>query len=328
MSSTNRSKSLKTLLTTVILVGSCIFILQHILNNREELDIVWQLELASLAFLLGIYVVIHLIASVKLLLILHSHGLRNIALGEWIKIFTVSRFANLLVTQGANIYRSVKLKKEHQFSYTNSLSLTTVWMWFECMWILLFLAIIVIFIDPLARIQGIPLIAIVVTLLSICGIAPFIGRNISSRWHPKSSVNEWINTHTEMFFSSVTKSISNPSLLGKLFFINVIWFGFYVFWVQTSFEALGLQKNIVYLSVFTVVLLLSRTFNIVPGNIGLQEILCGYLGQIFGMSLTEGVVVSGLVRAIEYITVMVGGILFAKTIWIKDEVKRLEKENQ
>ena len=77
-------------------------------------------------------------------------------------------------------------------------------------------------------------------------------------------------------------------------------------------------------ALFAMVVILSRTFNVIPNNLGLTEIICGYLSAAWGWNLSQGIIISGLLRVIDYLVGTALGILFAKTIFPYKSIREQE----
>ena len=101
--------------------------------------------------------------------------------------------------------------------------------------------------------------------------------------------------------------------------MTLISFTFYVGATYVSFLAIHIQTDVVKSALFTLTLILSRTINIIPGNIGLTELICGCMSQSLGETLGSGVIVSGIFRVIEYVTMAVCAGLLSMPALIKKE---------
>jgi len=137
----------------------------------------------------------------------------------------------------------------------------------------------------------------------------------------------WLYDRLNLYIRSITGCIKDFKLMKKLIAISIVWFCLYFIWVDICFQSIQISVNLTFLSVFTAALLLSGTFNIVPGNLGLREIICGYLSQSMGLSLSDGIIASSIMRAAEYLTVTVLGVIFAKTFFIKKRIKELQNSS-
>jgi len=98
-------------------------IVRHLFNYSEELSHIQDISISEIAMLVVLLFGIYLITSEKMLLILKGMNSQEIQRGEWFKIFCISIFINFHITQGANIYRSLKLKSKFNYPYTDTIGL-------------------------------------------------------------------------------------------------------------------------------------------------------------------------------------------------------------
>lgn len=103
----------------------------------------------------------------------------------------------------------------------------------------------------------------------------------------------------------------------KLIGLFLIYFSLNVWMVAAGFKALDLTLSHGQIFLFTVTLLVSRSVNIVPGNLGISEWLCGYLSLAMGGELGRGIMISGILRLIDYLLINTLGIIFIKDLLIK-----------
>ena len=69
-------------------------------------------------------------------------------------------------------------------------------------------------------------------------------------------------------------------------------------WVSTAYYSLGIKINPLLGISLSVLISFTNILVIVPGNLGIQEAVYGYLTYLTGMSFAQGVVVSALVRVV------------------------------
>ena len=109
----------------------------------------------------------------------------------------------------------------------------------------------------------------------------------------------------------------------KLTGLLLIYFIFNVWMVAAGFKALNLTLSHGQIFLFTVTLLVSRIVNIVPGNLGISEWLCGYVSLALGGELGRGIMMSGILRLVDYCLMNALGIIFIKDLMIKLPEKEL-----
>ena len=109
------------------------------------------------------------------------------------------------------------------------------------------------------------------------------------------------------------RHVGHRKLLINFFLLGFLSYALHLASMYVCFHALGLPVNFPTLVVFTVTVLILRSFNIIPGNLGLTELVCGFLSQWMGGSFGDWAMVSGVSRVILYITIgLLSGFLSLK----------------
>jgi uncharacterized membrane protein YbhN (UPF0104 family) len=107
-------------------------------------------------------------------------------------------------------------------------------------------------------------------------------------------------------------TMKNRRLMMKITFLSCIHFFFFVGANYFSFRALGQTVDVVGVCIFTTVFVFTRYINIVPGNIGLSELVGGLVSEQLGIGFGNGLLVSGIVRMIEILMIMIFGLSYGK----------------
>lgn len=311
--------------TIQIAIGIFCFylIIKYFHSNQKELNILHKVDFRGNLVFFGLFLITHIIYGVQLFLILVSYQLNTITYLNWFKIFSISRFTNMHVLQGATIYRSVKLKKEYDFSYSKSIGMIAGITWLETITIFLILISLLAVIDIRLKINNLNLFALLSLCVFVIGLMPFLV-DMAVKKIPTH------NKYLDMLYSQINKIMDyvihipqNKTLSIKIMLLYILSFIFYALWMSFCFKTLNTDVQFIEVCLFTAVMLLSRTINIIPGNIGLRELLCGCLVETFGESLGSGIIVSALFRLTEYITLFLLTLIFAKTIFIKQGHSRV-----
>jgi len=279
-----------------------LFIFRYFSEHREELRLIANLTVAQCVSLFIIFIVIQIIGSYKHLIILNNLGLRSITVFDWLKIFIISKFLNFHITQGANVYRSVHLKNTYDFPYTKSIGLITTFSWFEL--------VILLGLTAVMSVIGIPrgsahdtLSAALFSLTVFFMGAPFIMKYILSKLTLSNDKLVWVHNKLKDLTEHVIEQVRNPRLVGLFFVASATIYALNILTVMVCVPTVDIQLGLPELSVLATTLRLSRLFNLVPGNVGLTEIFCGYVGVYAGNSLGKGILISGLMRVFEYLTI-------------------------
>lgn len=313
----------KKILQFLILLVFLFLIFKYFFSHKQDLDIIGNITVKDLCFLTLITLCINLIYSIKLLLILKKLGLKHIHFLKWLNIFFVSRFLNLHVTQGALAYRSLKLKKDYNFPYTKSISLNTFFTWFETVTMLIISASIIVLHGESIKIANIDIVPLLIAVTLLLIMTPFITAPLLDLNPLKTKKIIWISVKFKELAFDIKSGLKDKSLTSKITFLNFLTFGFQIFWMSICLRALSLNLSFSNLILFVVIIQISGIVRIIPGNIGLTETICGIFSQTVGWNFGSGVIISGVSRAVVYLSFAVFGLIFYNPIyWVGKRLKK------
>ena len=115
------NRLIKIIFQTSVIALCFAIIVRNFNSLNQEINYLTKFSTPKLFALISLLTAIHITACLKLLSILKELGLSKISFFAWFNIYTISRIINIHVTEGANVYRSLKLKKDYDFSYTDSI---------------------------------------------------------------------------------------------------------------------------------------------------------------------------------------------------------------
>lgn len=247
-------------------------------------------------------------------IILIDLGLRKLGPIAWLRIYFVSRLVNLFVTQGGNIYRLVVLKKKYDFAYTNTIGVTVFLIWINALIAVMFSLYTLITMQQSIQIAGLSFLGWCVLLLIVLVTIPsFVAlfakltrrsRVAQSRFTlPLLRIAEFFVGTMKKFRLFVTVSLL--SITHFCFFVGVNYF---------SFLAIEVDAPLDVVLVFTAAFVFTRYINIVPGNIGVSELAGGLMSEYMGVGFGNGLVVSGIVRMVEVLMILLTGLIYGKFV--------------
>jgi hypothetical protein len=290
-------------ITPYLIIGVCLyFITQYFLQHKAEFSLILHLSVKPLLVITLLLLINNYLISMKLFSLLKLQGLTKVSSLEWFKIFSVSRFINFHVPQGANLYRMIKLKKDYLFPWTQSIGFMLVSSWLEVILTLLFVFILL-FVLKSPSIPTISYYSIqeVIFLLAISLMfSPFLCKILFSKIKVSWPFLKRIQDKSLELLEGFTRLKQSPAFLGYFLVITLITFCLYAIAIGISFQAIQTPLSISHSIIFTTVLLLSRSFNVVPGNLGISELICGYTSDFLSVSTGSGILVSGIIRILEY----------------------------
>ncbi len=241
-------------------------------------------------------------------------GLKDLGPFAWLRIYFVSRLVNFFVTQGGNLYRLVLLKKKHNFSYTNAIGVTAFLFWINA---LIALIVSIYFLAGFERklyLYGVSLLnwSMLVVLVLLLGpllivwsIQPF---RESSIW--RSRMLRPFVIIADFFIATVR----NGGLLARLTILSIVHFLFFVGVNYFSFRAIDQPIDVAVVCFFTTAFVFTRYINVVPGNLGVSELVGGLISEQMGIGFGNGLIVSGIVRIVEVMMILLIGLIYGKFV--------------
>lgn len=308
----------------IVLLFCAGIILRYFGQRHEELGRILHLDPVDLAVMTLLGILIHILMGYKMLFILQKLGLKRISYLSWLEIFSWSRFLNFHILQGGNIYRSVRLKQDHTFSYTNSLGMMAIFAWFDAVFILFVSLLMVMGLDRELSLMGINAATLLAFLLFLLTAGPFVCRGIFRKLRSKTPRIAWLYGKIMHLTDSLTNNIRDRHALISLFSLSFLTFILFVWQISAAFTALGIKMELAEVVVFAAITLLSGIVNITPGNIGVIEVTYGYLSKILGKTMGSGIIACGVLRIIGYIIVLIF-VIFSHLVMAMPNNRKTER---
>ncbi len=269
-----------------------------------------NLSYGYLVFLLALLGLCIWVNSRRYLAIFRHVGLRDISNIAWFRVFVFSRFFNTLLGQSGNIYRAMRLKRGWGFSYTSTVSCYAGFAWLDTLLNTFLMSLALLIWDPALRLAGCPALLLSISffclLLAGLPVLALIGRRIPANLSGESR-----------FFGKLFRKAGEAlrSLADIRFFLLINAIGLVSFFLQlltvyAVFLSLGHNPGAANLVIFVTLLRFSTLVVLTPGNLGLQEMACAYLASAMGMDMSKGLLVSGLLRIVDWINLgLIAGVL-------------------
>lgn len=303
-------KQLKTFLKIVIVAACIVYIASFFYINRNSLSIVIRMNFTTLSILVLFSFSYMLLHSWRFQFILQKCGSRKIAFWQWFRILTLGNFLNLVFSQLGNAYRGIKLKKEHDISYTSYITTFASFAWMDT-WMNLVLAIVIILlikpdlkIGPFSASYLLAIICAVIIILPVT--ASFCLRFIRF----KNRYLDWTKSKLSQVLTTTLDNIKNVSFMLKIILLGIVIFALVVLSYHVLFASFDMRPTLPVLAVFCTLLSISTFFVITPGNIGIQEIAFGFISQQLGIGMAQGILVSVVSRIISTAITILLGVLF------------------
>lgn len=308
------SRYFKTLLQIVAIAIFALLIVYFMRKYADDISNVQNLSLLDILLISVWSFVSYTAYAYAVYMVLVDVGLKGLGPFGWLRVYFVSRLVNLFVTQGGNVFRLVLLKKKYDFSYTNSIGVTVFLIWINAL-----IALLASIFALAAGGQGLgfeyqnllgwsALTALMTGLVPLLIILSIQNFRDSSIWRlrvlaPLGDIADFFVTtlRNVALFSQIT----SLSIVHFLFFVGVNYF---------CFQAIGEPVGIVAVCLFTTAFVFTRYINIVPGNLGVSELVGGLVSEQLGIGFGNGVLVSGVIRIIEVMMIVLIGLTYGNIL--------------
>ncbi|MGI9202728.1 MAG: lysylphosphatidylglycerol synthase domain-containing protein [Woeseiaceae bacterium] len=241
-------------------------------------------------------------------------GLKNLGPIAWLRIYFVSRLVNFFITQGGNLYRLLVLKKNYNFSYTNTVGVTGFLIWINAAIALLASAYALDSLQLDSRIAGLSLLGWCGFLLAGLMIVPLTAILLAGWSRTASIARHKLAAPFVQVADFFTSTIKNTGLFAIVTILSIIHFCFFLGVNYFAFRAIGQQIDLGVVCVFTTAFVFTRYINVVPGNIGVSELVGGLMSEQMGVGFSNGLIVSGIVRMVEVLVILLTGLIYGKIL--------------
>jgi len=129
----------------------------------------------------------------------------------------------------------------------------------------------------------------------------------------------WLKGKIEDLTDKIIGLAQQRARMFWLFILSFITALLFALSMYVLFHSMSSELSFTNVFLFTNIFLLSRLVNIVPGNIGVTELICGYTSDWLGGTLGSGLIVAGVFRVLNYFLSIFFGVIYSKHFWIKEE---------
>jgi uncharacterized membrane protein YbhN (UPF0104 family) len=274
----------------VLLVASVVFVVLILLRDREAFASLQRVGVGSLAVLALAQIIYLVLQSYRQWIVLLRCGGERVPFGYWLRIFVIGRVLNSLLPQAGNVYRGVRLKRDHRVTYTEYVTLFFAFTWLATIFNLALAAVVLAVFKADVEVAGVNGVVAVVALLVALIAAPFVA---------------WTRERLLQLFDGSIELLRHRRLLVELAVSGVaaLLLVSGIFWIV--FQALDVDTSLAEVVLLYVLLQTSTYVNLTPGNLGVQEAIFGILSSQVGFAAATGVLVSAIVRATGYVALAV-----------------------
>lgn len=308
----------------IAIMAACFgFIVHYFWAHKNELKLFLNIEPRQILLMCIVYLPILLCVALKNFIILYKFDLKNIPFGDWFKVEVISRFLNLHVQQGSNLYRSVFLKKYYRFPYTHFIGMVSTVTWLEIIFLLSIAVGLVARVYPDSTVFGIPVVGFgVLVVLFVVGL-PYGAKFVLARLHFENKTVVWVGQKLSVVLEHISECSRDRWFLFQQLGLSLIIFSLTVVIIDIAFSVVAIRPSLAELVIFTVYTQLNGLINITPANLGISELVYGLISKQMGFALGHGIVAYGLIRIFVYLFTGLLVVVFARSI----SVKKILKEN-
>lgn len=282
-------------------------------NSLKEMDPIYFI------YLYGVFMIYLLFASLRMLLFARKFGLKKITFKKWFQIFVLSRFLNKFLPQGGNIYRAMILKKEYKLSYKEYTQSFIGFTWIDVQVNLIWIALFTLRSNLDIQILGLsPSICAILAFLATLIIPIILYQLIQSLKIQNKLFQKLMHS-----YRVTMHIIKDPVFLLKAFMYSSLSFLTYLWMLDLSFSSMQIELHLVQIAVFAAILKSGSYLIITPGNIGITELACGYLGETSNIPFSVGVLAASILRAVSYLVVITLGPSFGGIPLLKEIRKKM-----
>jgi len=290
------SQRTKRVLPWVALAAAVLATAALVVVRREDLRTVTDLRPAYLLAFLALQGMYLVVQSVRFHVVLVRFAERPVALWPWTRLFVLGRFLNLFVPQAGNVYRAVELRRRFEMPIQSFLVAFVNAPWLAMILNFLFGAAAVGLLAPGATLAGWPLWVVLVAATVATSLAPIVALAMLPLFPERLRWAAWLRARLGEMVRVTLTSVQEPRYLAIVAWWTLLAFVQASAMLWVGFVALGVPAGVAEAIAFYVLLQLATYVQVVPGNLGLQELAFAGLSAGFGASVADGVLVSTVVR--------------------------------
>lgn len=293
------------------------FIVHYFMTHKNELKLFLNIQPHQVFLMCIVYLPILLCVALKNFIILYKFDLKKISFWDWFKVEILSRFLNLHVQQGSNLYRSIFLKRNYQFPYTRFIGMASTITWLEIIFLLGIAVALIIHAYPNWAVFGMPVFYLGgLGILFIIGL-PYCARFVLTKFHSRNKTVAWVSQKFNVVLEHMSECSRDRGFLFQQLGLSLIIFALTVVIINIAFSVVDIKPSLATLVIFTVYTQLNGLINITPANLGISELVYGLISKQMGFALGQGIVAYGLIRIFVYVFTGLLVVVFARSISVK-----------
>lgn len=308
-----RFRLLRAVLSWALGLGLLGYVVYACVSDREAMQSLKRFPLGLLAALVVAEALYNFASSQRFFVVARHLGLKDLSTLAWFRIFVVSKAMNMILGQLGNVYRAVSLKRIYGFSYSKVGGTYFTFSLLDALLNCLLMAVAVAIWNPSLRLAGLPVLPVAAAMAGAVALSlplmAVIGRAVARR----TLGSDGFAARTARKASEILTSVTDLRLMATVCGIGFLAFLLNMATVYFAFAGMGHWLDMASLVIFVAILRFSYVVIVTPGNLGIRELAYGFLSTAMGMEMSQGLVVSALLRFSTYavLGILTGAFMIA-----------------
>ena len=302
-------KHLKKILSFLIVIACLIYIIRFFYKNHDSIKIAIHLNIWMIISIVLLSIFYHLLHSYRFRLVLEKCSGRRLPFFPWFRIYILGRFFNTAFPQMGNIYRSVRLKQDYNISYTRYISGFASFAWLDMSLNLTIATVLIFILRPDIKIGAVTAWLFLLVVDVIVMAVPVLSEIIFRKTNIKQPYLSWVHAKLSEVLTITVANLRDLTFLAKIILLGMIVFVRTLLIYHILFLSLEIHIDLSALTIFYVLFKISTFINVTPGNLGVQEIAFGFLGEQIGIGMAYGILLSIITRIFSTSVVILLGLL-------------------
>lgn len=279
-----------------IVVG---FLTYNLYCHRHDLTSVRSIDTLSLLILAGLMIVFNYLGAIRFSLLYYLAGAKVGTL-ESFALSLVATMANILFPgQAGGLVRAVYLKRMYGVTYSKIPAILL-----GSIIVTLFVGgVLVSFANILVAFGGVA-VPPILWAISACASASILFFWIRLPSNKFSFLSERLRNILGLFFSAWEQFMKHKTKLVAICICQLLSFFVSGACAWITYRALGINIALASAIVLMAATTILSPINIVPGNLGVSEIIIAYFSSLFGISFTHAVIAALIIRGTSYLVIL------------------------
>lgn len=327
-SNNNHKRNVKAIAQKIVLAVSLVYILCLLWHKRDQVQaLLANIKLQYILVIMAVQIIFLLLQAWRYQIVIKKCSSTKIPYKPWLKLFILGRFLNRFVPQLGNLFRSIKLKQDYRISYTDYISSFLAFAWLDTIFNLVLVLIVIRITASEFKVGSFNAEFVLFVILAFVLAAPILLNLLFKSVNFKTKSIKWIHSKISEVFAVNINNLKDIPFLLKTTALGLLVFISLCVILNTCFIGLNIHTQIAVIVLFCALHKLSLFVTITPGNIGVQEIVYGVLGELMNIGMEQGILVSIIIRITGTIVVSIWGILCGGVELIKNRRDYLSQGN-